>query len=201
MPAEFNSSLSLTNNLLIAMPCLNNTFFANSVILLCEHNHNGAMGVIINLPLELGVAEILDEMDIEVDPNSFPELDKMPVLQGGPVKPEQGFVLHYNNGHIWNSSLEISKDLIITTSDDIVFALANNKDKNHASISEFLFILGYCEWQAGQLEKELAENSWLTIPADLETVFKIDPDFKWRECIYTLGIDEIHNLSIHGGHA
>lgn len=199
MPTEFNRNLSLTNNMLIAMPSLNGSYFANAVILLCEHNENGAMGVMINLPMNLSVGDILDEMDIEFDVNALPELNKISALQGGPVKPEQGFILHYNNGQLWNSCLEVSKELTITTSDDIVLALANTKKS--PNIAPYLFILGYCEWQAGQLEKELAENSWLMLPADLEIIFNTESEFKWRECMYVLGIDEIHNLSSHGGHA
>lgn len=199
---KFNT---LRNSMLIAMPNLDDDYFAESVILLCEHDENGAMGLIVNRPLDLNVSEVLQEMKIA---NHNPELKKVPVLSGGPVKSDKGFVLHFTdelddeleqedeNSQIWNSTLVLNEHLAITTSNDIIHALANNEHPE-----PFIFALGYCEWEAGQLEEEIVHNDWLVAPLDLEILFHVPHMHRWRECTYNIGINEIHNLSTYSGNA
>lgn len=195
----YNEFHSLSNNLLIAMPNLEDNYFRESVILLCEHNENGAMGLMVNRPLDITVAEILQQMKIR---NNNPDLNKTPLLAGGPLKTEKGFILHYSDALIeddeqeWDSSLAINEHLHVTTSDDIIHALARQIDPD-----PFLITLGYCEWQAGQLEKEIKNNDWLLAPLDLDILFNVPYLHKWRECTHLIGIDEISNLTTYPGHA
>lgn len=205
----FNKFNSLRNSMLVAMPTPiqeEQDYFAEAVILICEHDEKGAMGLVINRPLDINVAEVLQQMRIVNNNNS---LRQIPVLSGGPVKSDKGFILHFNElipqsnkaqdinlMTEWRSSMILNEHLAITTSDDIIHALANNTHP-----SPFIFALGYCEWSAGQLENELKENSWLCAPFDLDILFNIPHLRRWRECTYNIGIDNIHNLSTYIGHA
>lgn len=193
----YNKFNALTSNLLIAMPNLKDNYFAESVILICDHDETGAMGLIINRPLDIKVSDVLQEMKIK---NDDPSLRKMPMLSGGPLETEKGFILHYMDDCVtsrdWDTSMIINENLAVTTSDDIIFAIAKG-----VSPSPFVVTLGYCEWESGQLEDELINNDWLLAPADLDIIFNVPHMQKWRECTYTIGIDEISNLATYTGHA
>ncbi|MBP9722079.1 MAG: YqgE/AlgH family protein [Gammaproteobacteria bacterium] len=180
MQYQFNS---LNNYLLVAMPSLNNTYFTQSVILVCEHNEKGSMGIVINRPLDITVAEILLRMRVK---NHNDNLKDMPVLSGGPTKTNKTMMLSYTE----------DDNLILNKNDDAIRALADNHHPD-----PFIITLGHCLWEAGQLEQELVNNNWLTMIADPEIIFNIPFEQQWRECTYNLGINELHNLSSYGGHA
>jgi putative transcriptional regulator len=186
---------SFANNMLLAMPKLNGGLFEKAVILICEHDETGAVGIMINKIYDISVAEVLTKMNIT---SKNKELKNTPVVAGGPVKPDKGFVLYsdYNNSQHFKSTKKIADDLIICYSEDIMKAIAND-----LLPEPYILALGYCEWTAGQLEQELANNDWLTAPADLDIIFEVPFEDIWSECTQLLGIQEIHNLSQHGGHA
>jgi putative transcriptional regulator len=182
---------SLENQLLIAMPTLNDSYFHKTVTFICEHNNDGAMGLIINLPFSITLNELLNQLDTKK-----PYLDTLEqqVLLGGPVAQQRGFVLHSPQSG-WSSSLALSGDIMITTSKDILLSLGTEKAPEH-----YLVTLGYAGWGPGQLEKELAENSWLTIPADSDILFNTPIEQRWLKATKKLGIDVAH-LSQEIGHA
>jgi|SRR5690554_4991538 len=182
---------SLQNNFLIAMPSLKDPFFERSVTYICEHNDEGAMGLVINQPIDLNLASLLEQIDIEV---ASSQLDDTPVFAGGPVGTDRGFVLHTPQEG-WRSSLQLSDKVMITTSKDILSALGTERAPR-----QFFLALGFAGWDAGQLEEELAENSWLTIPADSDILFEVPIKDRWEKATAQLGID-IWQLSSEAGHA
>ena len=182
---------SLENQLLIAMPSLNDPYFNKTVTYICEHNDDGAMGLIINLPVNITLNELLEQIDAD---NKECDSLEQPVLTGGPVSPQRGFVLH-SPQEGWTSSLSLSQDVMITTSKDILMALGTD-DAPEA----YVVTLGYAGWGPGQLEKEILENSWLTTPADAEIIFKTPIEMRWKKATEKLGIDLAH-FSTDIGHA
>ena len=181
----------LSNQFLIAMPNLMDPNFFHSVTYICEHNEFGAMGVVINQQVNMTVGQLVDSIGIEstYTPNLI-----QPVYRGGPVDPDCGFVLHSPAGE-WQSTLHISDDISLSTSRDIITALANNEGPLN-----YLVALGYAGWGAGQLEHEIAENAWLTVPAIPEIIFKTECDLRWTEAARLLGV-EFSRLSEQVGHA
>jgi putative transcriptional regulator len=182
---------SLENHLLIAMPSLNDSLFNKTVTYICEHNNEGAMGLIINLPVDISLNELLTQIDADND--DVPRLAQK-VLTGGPVSPQRGFVLHSPQGG-WSSSLALSHEVMITTSKDILMALGTEQ-----APEKFLVTLGYAGWDAGQLEEEIKANSWLTIPADNQILFETPIEQRWQKAAEKLGINIAH-LSSDIGHA
>lgn len=182
---------SLENHLLIAMPTLGDSYFNKTVTYICEHNDDGAMGLIINLPVNVTLNELLAQIDIERD--ELPELGQQ-VLTGGPVSPDRGFVLHSPQAG-WRSSLALSDEFMITTSKDILMALGTDAAPEH-----YIVTLGYAGWGPGQLEKEIQENSWLTITADSDILFNTPVEQRWIKATEKLGFD-ISHLSTDVGHA
>ena len=181
----------LPNHLLIAMPTMEDNFFARSVIYLCEHNAQGAMGLTLTVPLDMDLHDLLTQMKIE---HVNPELAAHPVLAGGPVSTDRGFVLH-STRHGFSSSLELTDELMVTTSLDIL------KDLSTANAPEqFLVALGYAGWEAGQLEQELLDNSWLTLPATPELIFNTPWHDRWLAATHAMGID-IWRVAPQAGHA
>jgi len=181
----------LINHFLIAMPALEDPNFFHSVTYICEHNEQGAMGIVINQPLEISLRDVLDHMEMST---SDEELGATPVYLGGPVQPDRGFVLHEPIGE-WNSMLEVTDSIGVTTSRDILEAL---NDGNGPSRS--LVALGYAGWGEGQLEHELVENAWLTCPADSAIIFDTPVENRWTAAAASLGVD-ISTLSDDFGHA
>lgn len=181
---------SLRDHLLLATPALSEGFFSRTVTYICEHGEAGAMGIVINQPLEVELQEILEHLDIEVTdaPND------RTVLAGGPVQIDHGFVLHRPGGD-WDSTLKISDQVYLTTSRDVLAAIAAGTGP-----ADHLVALGYAGWGAGQLEEELAQNSWLTVKADPEILFKTDCVDRLHRAGQTLGID-IRLMSGDAGHA
>lgn len=182
---------SLKNHFLIAMPSLTQGIFAHSVTYLCEHNEQGAMGIIINHPLDLRLHEILDHLHIEGARNHSTE----PVMAGGPVQTERGFVLHRTSEKHWEATVAISPDISLTTSRDILDALARDEGPSAALVA-----LGYAGWDAGQLESELADNAWLTAPADSSILFETPIKQRLDAAVAKLGID-LSMLAPGAGHA
>lgn len=182
---------SLANHFLIAMPSLRDPNFSHTVTYVCEHNATGAMGIVINRPLRLTVGEVLEHMQITADEHVDVEQD---VLMGGPVRGEHGFVLHMPPGK-WNSSMRITDDIAVTTSRDILAAIAEGHGPER-----YLLALGYAGWGAGQLEREMAENAWLSGPADPRILFDLPLEERWHAAAALIGID-LNLLSTEVGHA
>jgi len=179
---------SLQNQFLIAMPQMQDPTFAGTLTFICDHNEHGAMGIVVNRPLTITLHEILEQLELDV---SVPDA---PVFAGGPVQTDRGFVLHHPRGR-WQSSIAISEDICLTTSRDILAAMATDAGPQHALIA-----LGYAGWGAGQLEQEMASNAWLTCPATPQILFHTAPDKKLDAALASLGVDP-HRLSGQVGHA
>lgn len=182
---------SLRNHLLIAMPGMGNPQFDHTVTLVCQHDEQGAFGVTVNRPLDLTVGELLSQLDIDV---TDPEISGMSALSGGPVQPEQGFVLH-DSGRVWESTLQIDHNISVTSSRDILVDLAKGQGP-----AQFLLILGCAGWSPGQLEAEMQENTWLTCPSDNAILFDMPYPHRWKGAASSLGID-LNLLSSTAGHA
>jgi putative transcriptional regulator len=184
-------SFSLTNQFLIAMPALSDPNFHGTVTYICEHSDQGAMGIVINRPLDITLGEVLKHMNIEPRGTA---IARRPVYMGGPVQTDRGFVLHHPVGQ-WDSMLNISDTLGITTSKDILEDIASGSGPK-----QNLVALGYAGWGAGQLEQELADNVWLCGPADNSIIF----DTPWQQRLGAaaalMGID-LNQLSDQIGHA
>jgi len=183
--------INLENQLLIAMPTLDDSYFNKTVTYICEHNEEGAMGFIINLPIDLTLNELLAHIDADVESNP---IMSQKVLTGGPVSTQRGFVLH-SPQFCWKSSLPLSNDVMITTSKDILMALGTDQ-----APEKFLVTLGYAGWGPGQLEEEIKANSWLTTYADGDILFNTPIEQRWKKATDRLGIDMAH-LSTEVGHA
>ncbi len=181
---------SLAHHLLLAMPSLTDPHFQRSVTFLCEHNDKGAMGIVINRPLTLTEKELFDHLSIPLKHTET----KRHVLAGGPVQTDRGFVLHRPFGE-WMSTWHVSDELEITTSRDVLQAIGNGEGPPGAFIA-----LGYAGWGPGQLEKELSENAWLTVPAAAHIVFDVPVEQRWSEAARLLGINPAF-LSSETGHA
>lgn len=185
------SSDYLTNHFLIAMPSLVDPNFSRTVTYVCEHNEDGAMGIVINRPSEVHLGELLTHLGLASNDDA---LNQRPVYAGGPVQRERGFVLHPSD-QSWDGSLPISCDLSVTTSKDILDAIARQEGPE-----EFLVALGYAGWGPGQLETEMIENSWLSGPADTDILFNLDHRRRWQAAADLLGVD-MALLSPDSGHA
>ena len=182
---------SLSNHFLIAMPGLDDPNFYHTTTYICEHDENGALGVVINRPLDMQLGEILQHMNIEA---SNKEISSRQVYRGGPVQNDRGFVLHEPSGD-WEATLKVTDSIGITSSRDILQAIAAGKGPENAIVT-----LGYAGWGAGQLESELAANTWLSGPASSKIVFEIPSDERWQAAATLLGVD-LNLLSGDAGHA
>lgn len=183
---------SLTNQLLIAMPSLAEPDFAQTVAIICEHSADkGALGIVVNKPLPMTLAEVLAQMQLEP---ANPAIGAQPVLRGGPVHRDRGFVLHRPGGQ-WDSSHAVSDSIQVTTSRDVLAAMARGEGPPGAFIA-----LGYAGWEAGQLERELRENAWMSIPLDEQLLFELPHEERWAAAWRRLGID-LGRLSHLTGHA
>ncbi|MDB6063432.1 MAG: hypothetical protein JWM78_3535 [Verrucomicrobiaceae bacterium] len=186
-----NTFESLKDHFLIAMPSQTQGIFAHSVTYLCEHNEQGAMGIIINQPLGVKLREILDQLQIE---GLRSHLDE-PVMAGGPVQTERGFVLHRTSERQWEATIAINEEISLTTSRDILDAFAHDEGPSAAIVA-----LGYAGWEAGQLESELADNAWLTVQGDSGVLFDTPVKERLDAAVAKLGID-LSRLAPGAGHA
>lgn len=171
---------SLSEQLLIAMPGLQDGFFDRSVSLVCQHDEQGAMALMLNRDSEFNLGALFSQLNLACD---IPELCTRVVLSGGPIRPERGFVLHEGFGS-WDSSLQLDCGLAVSTSRDILEALAAGTGPKR-----FLVILGYAGWSAKQLEAELADNAWLHAPLSHEIIFDMPTGQRWQAAARQLGID------------
>ncbi len=191
MVTDFSSANYLTGQLLIAMPAMGDPRFSKSVIYMCVHNEEGAMGLIVNkLADELSFAELLTQLDIE----SLGVAPQLPIHFGGPVETGRGFVLHsaeYNQ----EGTIEVAEGMALTATIDILQDIAQNRGPE-----KFLLALGYAGWGAGQLDGEIQQNAWLHVPADPDLTFGADNDAKWEHAIAKIGVD-LSLLSGEAGHA
>lgn len=183
---------SLANHLLIAMPGMDDPNFAGSVALICHHGTDGAMGLVLNRPSDFMFGEILAQMGI---PGQADAIAARAVLNGGPVAPERGFVLHSPDGGSWDSTMAVSEQLYLTTSRDILQALAWGNGPRLA-----LLALGYAGWSQRQLETELGQNAWLSVPASSDLIFDVPIAQRWQAATRLIGIDP-SALAAYGGRA
>jgi len=182
---------SLKNYFLLAMPGLNDPNFAQSVVYICEHSADGAMGLIINQPLNIPAKAIYDQLELSYGE----EYGSAVIFDGGPVQRDRGFILHPTVDKQWESTVEIAADISLTASKDILSDIAVGNGPENALIT-----LGYSSWAAGQLEEELTQNSWLTIPADSAIIFHTDSAKRAGAAAFTIGLD-LAMLSPDAGHA
>ncbi len=181
----------LQQQMLIAMPAMADPNFSRSVTLMCQHNEDGAIGITINRLSGFTLGEILHQLGI---PCEHEEISLMPVLEGGPVSPDHGFVLHPPEEG-FESSIRINDDIMVTTSRDILAAIATGNGPQ-----QFLVALGYAGWGNGQLESEMRQNAGLSVDADKAILFDSPLQSRWKNAVGKLGID-IDYLYGVGGHA
>ncbi len=186
-----NISQSLENQFLLAMPSMRDPRFVDSVSLVCQHNDEGAIALVINKPITQSLQEVFLQMQLSIENLDNPE---QLILSGGPVQPEAGFVLHACKGE-WEATLVISDQLFLTSSADILEAISQGSGPK-----EYLFLLGYAGWTAGQLEMELEQNAWFHQPVSHDTLFDTPPERIANKVIQESGID-LSRISTHVGHA
>ncbi|KOR30298.1 hypothetical protein TI04_06400 [Achromatium sp. WMS2] len=182
---------NFTNQFLIAMPGLMDPNFSRTVTYVCEHSSEGAMGIIINRPIEVGLGTMLDQLQINI---TAPEVRTIPIYLGGPVQIDRGFVLH-TGSQTWDSTIKITDNINITTSKDILEAIAQGKGP-----SQVLIALGYAGWTSGQIEQEISANSWLISHPDSEIIFNTPVEQRWKAAANLIGIN-IDLLGTSFGHA
>lgn len=183
---------TLEHNFLVAMPSLENGWFEKTVIYMVEDNEYGSMGLVINLPNKIDMADLLDHFSLP-HPNA-PEFLEKPVLIGGPVDLERGFILHKGNGS-WKSSMALPDKLNMTVSEDLLEEMS----ENHIP-EQVIVCLGFAGWEPGQLAEEIQQNSWLTIPYNESLLFETPISNRWEVALGTLGISP-EFLSAEAGNA
>jgi len=192
--SEGATSIDLSNQFLIAMPGMTDGNFAGAVVYLCEHTENGALGLVINRPIDINLKNLFEKVDLSLERE---DLASRPVYFGGPVQTERGFVLHDSldaeGGH-YSSTLKIPGGLEMTTSRDVLEALSNG-----AGPSRVFITLGYSGWGAGQLEEELGRNGWLTVDAEPAVIFDTPVEERYDRALSLLGIDR-SMLTLEAGH-
>jgi len=186
-----STTSSLTAHFLIAMPAMDDPNFAQGVTLLCQHNDEGAMGLMINRVSDFSLGEVFEQMQIASDSK---ELSDIPVLLGGPVQPDRGFILH-DDPRDWNSTLRFGNGLAVSTSRDILEAMAKGEGPKNAVVA-----LGYAGWSAGQLEAEIAANAWLTVEADQAILFHTPIGARWQAAAKSLGVN-LSQITDYSGRA
>jgi putative transcriptional regulator len=183
-------TINLTSHFLIAMPAMADPNFSRTLTFICEHNERGALGIVVNRPIDVTLEALFRQVEIPLGRVRFAE---QPVFFGGPVQFDHGFVLHRPVGE-WKSTLPVG-DVGLTTSRDILEAMAKGEGPR-----EQLVALGYAGWAAGQLEDEILKNGWLTVEADLDVIFNVPPEARYEAAMHALGISAA-NLSEEAGHA
>ncbi|MDR1709149.1 MAG: YqgE/AlgH family protein [Candidatus Accumulibacter sp.] len=187
MPA----SIQLTDHFLIAMPAMEDPYFAKSLVYVAEHNDQGALGVIVNRPIDMTLSTLFQRIELPCAPG---RMDKLPVFFGGPVQTDRGFVLHRPLGK-WQSTLAVNSEIGLTTSRDVLQSAGQAGDPR-----DMVVTLGYSGWAGGQLEHEIGQNAWLTVPADPRILFEMPYEERLASALELLGID-LTNLAGQAGHA
>ena len=183
--------MNLTNHFLIAMPAMDDPYFSRTLIYIAEHNDQGALGLIVNRPIDMDLATLFEKIEV---PLESPNVGRLPVYFGGPVQTDRGFVLHRPVGN-WQSTLVVTSEVGLTSSRDVLQAVGKDGQPG-----EIMVTLGYSGWGAGQLENELVQNAWLTVPADPRILFELPFEERLPSAMETLGIN-FSNLSEKAGHA
>ncbi|HWW70422.1 MAG TPA: YqgE/AlgH family protein [Duganella sp.] len=186
-------SLNLANHFLIAMPSMQDPVFGGTVVYVCEHNENGVLGVVINKPTDMTMQVLFERIDLTPDAGFESHVDE-PIMFGGPVQDDRGFVLH-TPGNRYSSSLTVTKDVAFTTSIDVLEAVAAGDGPPRMLVS-----IGYSGWSPGQLEEEIGRNGWLTVGADPEILFNLPIEERYTAAMRLLGIDPLM-LTSEAGHA
>lgn len=184
-------ALDLTGHFLIAMPAMSDPYFSGTLIYVCEHNAEGTLGVIVNRPLDMTLKALFAKVDLEL---TVPDLELAPVYFGGPVHTDRGFVLHRPVG-AWQSTMPVTDGVALTSSRDILQALGQAGEPH-----EVIVTLGYAGWSAGQIESELAQNAWLSVPASADVLFATPFQDRLLAAMDSLGISYA-NLAAGAGHA
>ena len=184
-------AISLSNHFLIAMPGLKDPNFSRTVTYVCEHSDQGAMGIVINRPMDIRLGQVLEQLDIE---SRDDEVARIPVFLGGPVQTDRGFVIH-SGPDSFDSTLAVTPDIRVTTSRDVLEAIASGEGPTRRLVA-----LGYAGWGGGQLEEEMSANAWLSGPADADILFQLPSAQRWQAAAQLLGID-LNLLSGEAGHA
>lgn len=182
---------NFTDHFLIAMPNMLDPNFSGTLTYICDHGEQGALGVVVNRPIELNLESLFSQIGLDL---ADEQLKQASVYYGGPVQVERGFVLHRPVG-TWGSTLSVRDRVGLTTSKDILEATARNEGPE-----DILVTLGYAGWGPGQLEDEIKQNAWLTVPADPEVIFGFPPEARLNAAMRLLGID-LSMLSEEAGHA
>jgi putative transcriptional regulator len=189
---ERDGAFSLAHHFLIAMPSMADPSFAGTVVYVCEHSAQGALGVVINRPKELTFDELFQRVGLKLE---IEEFAGRPVLFGGPVQTDRGFVLHDDTDSQYDSTLVVGDGLVLTMSKDVLQAVAEGSGPKR-----LLVTLGHAGWGQGQLEQELAANAWLTVAADPHVVFEVPLKERFSAAMHLLGVDPAM-LSGQAGHA
>ena len=184
-------SMDLTDHFLIAMPAMDDPYFSRTLIYIAEHNDQGALGLIVNRPIDMDLATLFEKIEV---PLESPNVGRLPVYFGGPVQTDRGFVLHRPVGD-WQATLVVTSEVGLTSTRDVLQAVGKDGQPG-----EIMVTLGYSGWSAGQLENELVQNAWLTVPADPRILFELPFEERLPSAMETLGID-FANLSEKAGHA
>jgi putative transcriptional regulator len=175
--------MNFNNQILIALPDMQDKRFKQAIILICEHNKNGAMGLVLNKEMKINTEQVFEDLNLNLPNNNHT------VLNGGPLNKSCGFIIH-NNNQLYKSSIIIQDDLTLTTSKDLLEQIADNSFKH-----EWQFILGYSGWSKGQLESEITENAWLTCPIDLELIFHTPKEAQWQKALSLIGIKDYRSIT------
>lgn len=188
-------TVALADHFLIAMPAMADPNFSRTLTYICEHNADGALGIIVNRPIEMNLATLFERVNLSLDsPEAESRFAELPVYFGGPVQTDRGFVLHRPAGQ-WQSTLQVNDEMGLTSSRDILQAMGASGEP-----AEVLVSLGYAGWTAGQLEWEMAQNAWLTVKADPAIIFALPPEERLPAAMQLLGVD-FAKLSEVAGHA
>lgn len=185
------TSINLTDHFLIAMPAMEDPYFSKSLIYIAEHNDQGALGIIVNRPIDMTLATLFQKIELPFESGSLGDL---PVFFGGPVQTDRGFVLHRPLGE-WQSTLAVNSEIGLTTSRDVLQSVGQ---AGHPS--DMVITLGYSGWGSGQLEHELTQNAWLTVRADPRILFELPHEARLSSALELLGVD-LANLAGQAGHA
>ena len=176
-------NVNLTDHFLIAMPAMDDSFFSKTLVYIAEHNDQGALGIIVNRPIDMSLATLFEKIEVPLEAEG---LANLPVFFGGPVQTDRGFVLHRPLGE-WQSTLAVNPHIGLTSSRDVLQALAREGQPHDVMVT-----LGYSGWSAGQLEQELVQNAWLTVPADPHILFELPFEERLASAMETLGISFTH---------
>lgn len=185
------TTTNLTHHFLIAMPAMVDRFFAKTLTYICEHNEQGALGLVVNRPIDMSLQALFEQIDV---PLEAPDVGGLPVHFGGPVQVDRGFVLHRPVGH-WQSTLPVREGIALTTSKDILQATGRGEGPG-----QILVTLGYAGWAPGQLEHELGQNAWLTVGARADVIFDMPAEVRLAAAMELLGVS-FASLSDTAGHA